>query len=312
MAQTNHEALSALISGITTTNPAIRDLIDRIQKKNQIVANVLPGEALFSYTRRVQVGDVWKLGQHLLMCGDCTVHTYWEELLGDARPEICFTSPPYNVGKKPAGYKGNQKRYIGQSDNEDDESYLGLLQNFTTNALNHCEEVFVNIGLVAGNKKPVIQYLADNSDAFKDIIYWIKSSASPHVQDGVINNRVEPIYCFGDGTRRFRHANFPQGTYWNVIEGSGGQANEYSDVHKATFPVYLAQNILSNFLPSGGKVIDPFMGTGTTLIAAEAEGRICYGIELMPEYCDVTIARWEKATGNVAEKVKDGVSETTE
>lgn len=303
MAQTNHEALAALIAGITTTNPQVRDLIDRIQKKSQIVTQPQQDSALLTAPARVKEGDVWKLGQHLLMCADCTIYTSWETLFGNARAELCFTSPPYNVGVKPAGYRGTYKRYNLADDKKDGESYLGLLQGFTSAALDNCDEVFVNLGLVSGNKKEVIQYLNLYPDAFKDVIYWVKSSAAPHVQEGVINNRVEPIYCFGDGTRKFKHANFPQGTYWNVIEGSGAASNEYSDVHKATFPLYLPQNIISNFTQSGQSVVDPFMGTGTTLMAAEIEGRKCYGIELDPVYCDLTIARWERHTGQVAEKL---------
>lgn len=300
MAQTNHEALSALVRGITTTSPALRDLIDRIQKKNQIVAQPQQLNEAFVPQSRVKEGDLWKLGQHLLICADCTINTSWDALLGDTRAELCFTSPPYNVGKT-AGHK-DLRRYTNSDDSKDGESYLGLLQGFTAAALDNCDEVLVNVGLVEGNKKEVIQYLGLYSDAFKDVIYWVKSSAAPHIQDGVINNRVEPIYAFGDGTRKFRHANFPQGTYWNVVEGSGSSGNEYSDVHKATFPLYLPQNIISNFTRSGESVVDPFLGTGTTLMAAEIEGRKCFGIELDPGYCDITIARFERLTGKIAEK----------
>jgi DNA modification methylase len=302
MAQSNHSILTSLIAGITTTNPALRDLIDRIQKKNKIVTQEQQ-EIGVAAQSRVKVGDVWKLGQHLLVCGDCTVYANWETLLQDKRADICFTSPPYNVGSKTAGYKGVSKRYVSSEDEKDEESYLGLLQGFTSVALTECDEVFVNLGLVAANRKSVIRYLNQFTDAFKDTIYWVKSSAAPHVQEGVINNRVEPIYCFGDGQRKFRHANFPQGTYWNVIEGPGGQGNEFSEVHKATFPVYLPQNIISNFTKSGGTVVDPFMGTGTTLIAAEAEGRVCYGIELDPLYCDIILSRFTKFTGKEPEKL---------
>ena len=301
MAQTNHDALQALISKINTTNPALRDLIDRIQKKAKIITNPQHEEGVLAAASRVKPGELWQLGQHLLICADCTINTSWDSLLGDARAELCFTSPPYNVGKT-AGVK-DLKRYVSSEDSAASESYFGLLQSFTANALDNCDEVLVNVGLASGNKKEVIQYLHHYADAFKDVIYWVKTSAAPHIQDGIINNRVEPIYGFGDGTRKFRHANFPQGTYWNVIEGSGAASNEYSDVHKATFPLYLPQNIVSNFTKSGESVVDPFMGTGTTLMACEIEGRKCYGIELDPTYCDLTIARWERQTGKVAERL---------
>ena len=122
MAQVNHSALTSLISGITTTNPALRDLIDRIRKKNQIVTAQQQEIGVLAAQSRVKVGDIWKLGQHLLVCGDCTVYANWETLLQDKRADICFTSPPYNVGKT-AGQK--EARYLTNTDNKDEGSYLG-------------------------------------------------------------------------------------------------------------------------------------------------------------------------------------------
>ena len=102
-------------------------------------------------------------------------------------------------------------------------------------------------------------------------------------------------------TVKFENAQFSQGTYWNVIEGSNASGNQYSDIHKATFPVYLPANIITNFAPPHGSVVDCFGGTGTTLIACEQLGRKCYMMELDPKYCDVIIQRWETFTGKNAE-----------
>lgn len=164
--------------------------------------------------------------------------------------------------------------------------------------------MFYNIGLVSGNKREIFKLINQYIDRFKDIIYWEKSTAAPCIQKGVINNLVEFIIAFGENnTRRFVNAQFGQGTYWNVIKGNGANDNEYSDIHKATFPVYLPSNIIQNFCPQGGSVIDCFGGTGTTMIAAEQLGRKAYLMELDPRYCDVIIARWEKFTGRTAEKI---------
>lgn len=138
---------------------------------------------------------------------------------------------------------------------------------------------------------------------FKDIIYWKKTTVAPHIQPGVINNLVEFIICFGNGARKFENAQFPQGTYWNVIEGSNASKNEYAKIHKATFPVYLPANIISNFTNQGGSVVDCFGGTGTTMIACEQLGRKCYTMEIDPKYCDVIIERWETFTGGKAIKL---------
>ena len=137
-------------------------------------------------------------------------------------------------------------------------------------------------------------------DTFKDVIYWKKKTVAPHIQKGVINNLVEFILCFGDGNRKFVNAQFGQGTYWNVIEGANASGNEYSEIHKATFPVYLPENIITNFTGRNAIVIDSFGGTGTTLIACEKTARDCRMMELDPKYCDVIIKRWQDFTGQDA------------
>jgi DNA modification methylase len=117
---------------------------------------------------------------------------------------------------------------------------------------------------------------------------------------------VEFILCFGNGKRKFINAQFSQGTYWNVIEGKNASGNEFAKIHKATFPVYLPENIISNFSRHGAIILEPFTGTGTTLIACEKTGRHCYGMELSPQYVDVIIKRWQDFTGKKAIR-EDGV-----
>lgn len=151
--------------------------------------------------------------------------------------------------------------------------------------------------MVENNKKVIVEIMKNFKDEFKDIIYWEKSTCAPHIQPGIVNNLVEFILCFGNGKRKFENAQFKQGTYWNVIKGANASSNEYSKIHKATFPVYLPTNIIENFCPPGSMVIDCFGGTGTTLIAAEQTGRTCYAMELDPIYCDVIVKRWENLTG---------------
>jgi DNA modification methylase len=161
-------------------------------------------------------------------------------------------------------------------------------------------EIFYNIGLVQDNKRTIFKMVDHFGDVFKDIIYWKKKSVAPHIQKGVINNLVEFILCFGDGKRKFANPQFGQGTYFNVIEGGNASGNEYSDIHKATFPVYLPENIITNFTCRNAIVIDCFGGTGTTIIACEKTSRQCRMMELDPVYCDVIVKRWEEFTGKKA------------
>jgi DNA modification methylase len=303
MARANHAQFESLIAGVTTVNPAVRDLIDRIKAKNHIQNSKTSEKPVEKPENRVKLGEIWQLGPNRLACGDATDPEVWKNLMVD-RGELVFTSPPYNVGYLGMpGLKGTSKKYINDEDESGSEEYLEFLCKWTQLAVDNCDEVMVNLGLVSANRRPVINYLHIFVDHYKDTVYWVKDTAAPHINEATLNNRVEPIYCFGNGKRAFQHANWQQGTMWNVITGPNASANEAADIHKATFPLYLPLHIISAFTHTGDTIVDPFMGTGTTLIACERQGRLCYGIELEPSYCDYTIARWEQETGQKAEKV---------
>jgi DNA modification methylase len=248
-----------------------------------------------------KLGDVWLLGDHRVMCGDSTDAGSVAILMNGQKAELCFTSPPYNAGSM--NIKGNEttkRKYDVFDDNQDDDAYFEFLRKNMELMLNNSTEVFYNIGLVQNNKKAIVNLQNAFIGYFKDIIYWKKHTSAPHIQPGIINNLVEFILCFGDGKRKFTNAQFSQGTYWNVIEGTNASGNEFSKIHKATFPVYLPENIVNNFSRHGTIILEPFTGTGTTLIACEKTGRKCYGMELSPQYVDVIIKRWQDFTGKKA------------
>ena len=256
---------------------------------------------------KVKTGDVWQLGEHRLMCGDSTDADCFAKLMNGERADIAFTSPPYNAGS--INQEDNPRTHAKYGEYDDNKSSSEYLQFITTNVgllLKHAYETFYNIGLVAGNKREIVKLMATYLDQYKDMIYWRKTSCAPVIQPGVINNLVEFIIAFGEnGTRKFRNPQFSQGSYYNVIEGKNASDNEYSKIHKATFPVYLPAEFIQSFTPQGGSVLDCFGGTGTTMIACEQLGRKCYMMELDPHYCTVIIARWEKLTGQKAIKLNE-------
>jgi DNA modification methylase len=244
-------------------------------------------------------GDLWILGNHRLMCGDSTNIQHVERLMGGEKADICFTSPPYNAGSlNVKGDKGTGKKYNSFDDNQSETEFFDFLTANMNCMLASAGEIFYNIGLVQDNKRTIFKMVDHFGDVFKDIIYWKKKSVAPHIQKGVINNLVEFILCFGDGKRKFANPQFGQGTYFNVIEGGNASGNEYSDIHKATFPVYLPENIITNFTCRNAIVIDCF--GGTTIIACEKTSRQCRMMELDPVYCDVIVKRWEEFTGKKA------------
>lgn len=250
---------------------------------------------------KTKLGDIYILGNHRLMCGDSTSIDDIEKLMYGNKADICFTSPPYNAGS--LDIKGNartQKKYNSFDDNQTEDEYKDFVISNLNCIFSVCNEVLYNIGLVEGNKRVIVDVLAHYREQFKDIIYWKKNNVAPHIQGGVINNLVEFILCFGDGKRKFQNAQFTQGSYYNVIEGSSAAGNEFSKIHKATFPTYLPENIIQNFCPVKGSILDTFGGTGTTMIAAEKLSRKSYLMELDPKYCDVIVKRWEDFTGKKA------------
>lgn len=246
-------------------------------------------------------GDVWLLGKHRLMCGDSTSIDAVDKLMDGVKANICFTSPPYNAGSMNIkGQTRTDKKYNSFDDNQTSSEFMEFLHSNLSCMTAVCDEVFYNIGLVQNNKRVIFELVAEFGDAFKDVIYWKKNVVAPHIQKGVINNLVEFILCFGDGKRKFVNPQFTQGSYWNVIEGPNASGNEFAGIHKATFPVYLPENIISNFTARNAVVVDCFGGTGTTNIAGEMTGRTVYTMELDPKYCDVIIKRWQDFTGEQA------------
>jgi DNA modification methylase len=252
-----------------------------------------------------QHGDIWMLGQHTLMCGDSTKAEDFERLMDGQKADLTFTSPPYNAGCLDIkGRNSTKKKYMNDEDTKTDEQYLSFLSSNVNLLLKHSDEVFYNIGVVAGSKIAILGLLYEYREKFKDFIYWKKNNPVNYIAKGVISSAVELIMCFGDNnTRSFKDTHFSNGEYYlGVIEGNVASNNEYSKIHKATFPIYLPENIIKNFSSKGSSIIDCFGGTGTTLIACEQLDRKCYMMELDPHYCDVIIARWEKLTGNKAIK----------
>ena len=174
------------------------------------------------------------------------------------------------------------------------------------NALDHCDDVMFNIGILEGSKQGVIGLLNEFKDKFLDIVIWNKDKSLPHgmkSQKGMLSHRCELVFCFNQkGSRSFSHPQWQAGQGINRIDDTNASHNKYASKHAATMPVSFAAEIIKLFTEES--VVDLFGGTGTTMIAAEQLGRRCYMMELDPHYCDVIIARWEAFTGRKAERVR--------
>ncbi len=252
-------------------------------------------------------GDIFRLGEHRLMCGDSTDADAVAKLMNGERADIAFTSPPYGVND--GSIRKHQEK--GKSDHEAKNFYKTfddnqgvwprLIEETWQRMHEHTDQQFINIQMLADNKRELARWCARHADNLVDMLIWDKGHAAPQMQSNIVNNNFEFIYVFGDdnASRVIKHGNF-HGNYGAIVRVGVGQ-NEYADIHKAVFPVALPAEIL-NINGNAKSVLDLFGGTGTTMIAAEQLGRKCFMMELDPHYCDVIIARWEKLTGQKARK----------
>lgn len=248
-----------------------------------------------------KLGDLYELGEHRLLCGDSTDKATVEMLMDGEKADICFTSPPYNVGNNGTMNGHNVgKKYLKTSDDKTNEDYLGFLKSNLDLCLSFADEVFYNIQFLGANKLVLVDLLSSYKASLKDLIYWVKDNASPHIEPGIMASYVEWIICLssGNNTKKFHKTAAPRGSLKNVIRGPGNGQNEYSKIHSATFPVYLAETVITGMSQSEMSVLDTFGGSGTTLIACEKTKRKCFMMELDPHYIDVIVSRYVKYSGN--------------
>lgn len=247
-----------------------------------------------------KLGDVYQLGEHRLMCGDSTDKETVAKLMDGDKASVSFTSPPYNVGHN-IGYDGKDSKYANDDDNN--QEYLSFLINFTNNAMRFSEYTFVNIQQLANNKIDLIDYLNKFKLKLADTIIWDKGHGTPAMARKVLTSCFEFIYVFSEKATRAIGTKDFHGTVNNIIRVGAQHNNEFADIHNATFPIALPNEIITNFTNKNDAVLDLFGGTGTTLIACEKLNRKCYMMELDPKYVDVIIQRWEDFTGKKAVKL---------
>ncbi len=251
--------------------------------------------------------------RHRILCGDSTLAADVERLMEGQTVSLTFTSPPYNAGDNSLGGNKNrvESKYVGVGDDRPEDEYLKLLADFTTLALAHSRTVAVNLQSLAGNKIAVLEWIHRFRDRFVDRMVWFKGQGQPAMAANVMNSRFEDIWILSPEERPSRA--IPTGrfhsTVSNVYEGRGASGeNVAPEIHAASMPVHLALHMLSSLDGTGGAVYEPFCGTGTTIIAAEQLGRRCLAIELVPQYVDVAVRRWQEFTGKRAVLERTGDS----
>ena len=237
-------------------------------------------------------GDIWIMGQHRLLCGDSTVAESYEKLMQSEVADIVFTDPPYNVNyANSAKDKMRGKDRAILNDNLGEGFYDFLLAALKP-MVEHCKGgIYV---AMSSSELDVLQSAFRAAGGkWSTFIIWAKNTFTLGRAD--YQRQYEPIlYGWPEGATRHWCGDRDQGDVWQI------KKPQKNDLHPTMKPVELVERAIRNSSRPGNVVLDPFGGSGTTLIAAEKSGRVARLIELDPKYVDVIVRRWEDFTGKQA------------
>ncbi len=240
-------------------------------------------------------GDLWRLGNHLLLCGDSTVLANVERVLDGALADMVFTDPPYNVdyGNSAKDKQRGTNRTI-MNDNLGD-SFEKFLYDASVNMLTVCKGALY-ICMSSSELHTLQKAFIEAGGKWSTFVIWAKNTFTLGRAD--YQRQYEPIlYGWKQGVDHFWCGARNQGDVWFVNKPVR------NELHPTMKPVELVERAINNSSKSRDIVLDSFGGSGTTLIACEKLNRQCRMLELDPKYVDVIVKRWEEFTGKKAELI---------
>lgn len=270
---------------------------------------------------KAKLGDIYQLGRHRIMCGDSTNAEHVRALMDGAQADMVFTDPPYNVDYSGRGKETKTKIL---NDNMSEEEFRTLLAgSFAMMASATKQTAPAYICYASRTHREFEDALEANGYKVKNQIIWVKAVASmgwgdyrwKHEPILYVSREGKKVPFFGDRTeytewkeeltdaqllkrvkQLLEREEKGESTVWRLKRDT-----KYD--HPTQKPLQLVRIALWNSSKQDDIVLDLFLGSGSTLIAAEETSRSCYGMELDPKYIDVVIKRWEKQTDLKAEKV---------
>ena len=254
----------------------------------------------------IVIGDLFEIGEHRLLCGDSTDSDQVALLMNSQKIDLVFTSPPYNSGdvamrgggKFSFGKTGSKTLYENFKDDKTPEEYFDFCISILNNIslyINEMHSVFWNVSYNANSRDNYGKIVFSDINPFsvKETIIWNKGVAIPITSEGILSRNSEFVFLMSKGQKYLTNQKIGENSvYWNTwnISSSGSQKNE----HKACFPVELPFKAIEDFSKSDSLIYEPFMGSGSTMVAAHQLKRKCYGMELDPKYCQVIVDRMIK------------------
>jgi DNA modification methylase len=235
-------------------------------------------------------GDIWICGEHRVLCGDATVLSDVEKVLGGELADICFTDPPYNVAYGNADNKN--KRWGAHRPILNDalgDSFGAFLYDACVNIVT-VTKGSIYICMACAELDTLQKAFREAGGKWSTFVIWAKNTFTLGRAD--YQRQYEPIlYGWKEGTDHYWCGARDQGDVWFVDKP------HKNDLHPTMKPVALVERAIRNSSKSRDIVLDPFGGSGTTMIAAERAGRRARLVELDPKYVDVIVQRWETITG---------------
>jgi DNA modification methylase len=245
---------------------------------------------------RVKPGQVWHLGRHRLMCADALAEGSLARLCGGVEVDLLLTDPPYGLSYESRMTKpGRRKRPIANDAAEQHEAFLQRALPAVKAVMKRGAVLYWFAG--GGGPSPALAHAllaVSRHFALLNVLVWDKVDAGlgwrwRRSWEAIIEASYgKPKSWYGGAEKR------------NVLRYP--RAIPQADEHPTPKPVPLLEELIRASAPSRGLILDPFAGSGPTLIAAERTGRTCLAVEIERRYCDIALARWEALTGQQAEE----------
>jgi DNA modification methylase len=258
-------------------------------------------------TPHTKHGDIYKLGEHRLMCGNATDTKDMDALMDGHKADMVFVDPPYNVN-----YKGRKGQGI-LGDNMSEEEFIDFTLNFIQR-LSEQMKTGAPYYICSGySSYPIFLYaLQATGLQFSTPIIWVKNQATMGWQDYRHKHEMllkaknvrkrkqaEPVMYGWNGGKHYWIGVRDEVDVWEYSRRAGNTM-----VHPTQKPIPMINRALKNSSKRGGIILDSFGGSGSTLISAEKTARTCYMMELDPKFVDTIKERWEALTGQKTKKIE--------
>lgn len=306
LAEWDAELLATLIMQLNQTDDFLMDALGFDDRQLTLLLKAAAGEEKKSaeYVPPLpkkpvtKTGNLWLLGDHRLLCGDATEKRHVGRLLDGAKPFMMVTDPPYGVKYDPEWrikYDWGKRHAVGKIDNDDRMDWTQAYMLFPGGV--------VYVWHAGVYTSAVADHLAACQLYIRAQIIWAKQNQV--FGRGAYHWQHEPCwYAVRKGLGAKWTGDRKQTTVWRIENANpmGGKKDDENTWHATQKPLECMARPIGNHGKPGDLIYDPFVGSGTTIIACQQLGRRCLAIDLDPAYCDVTVERWEHFTGEKAQR----------